>query len=274
MKYKLIASDLDGTLLSDNAQVSNENFEAIKKITERGVVFAPVTGRAMYEMPENVVNCPDIRYIVSSNGAVIYDKETKEKWTHCFEGKRFLDIYNLLKNYTVTMTIHYDCKSITDADKVSDEAFDYYRLNDYYRNHLRTTNEFMEGFDEFFSQEREAEMLSVFFRYEDELKDCLAKLQAMEDVDVTASTSGNLEIIRHGALKGAAVIKLCEMLGISTDEMIAVGDSRNDISMINEAGLALAASNSIDILKEASDEIICSNNEHVAVYIYDNIINK
>ena len=78
MKYKLIASDLDGTLLSDNAEVSRENFDAIKKITERGVVFAPVTGRAMYEMPADVVNCPDIRYIVSSNGAVIYDKETKE----------------------------------------------------------------------------------------------------------------------------------------------------------------------------------------------------
>ena len=272
MAYKLIASDLDGTLLSDNAEVSKENFDAIKKITDSGVLFVPVTGRAMYEMPSSVVECDDIRYIVSSNGAVIYDKVTDEKITHCFTVERFREIFQLLKNYQVTMTIHYDQKSITPADKVSDEAFDYYCVNDYYRKHIRTTNEMMDDFDEFFSQDREAEMLSIFFRHEEELQECYKALEAMGDVDITASTKGNLEIIRKGALKGAALIKLANKLSIPLSEVIAVGDSRNDLSMLNEAGLALATSNALDVLKEASDAVICSNNENIALHINDNYI--
>ncbi len=272
MKYRLIASDLDGTLLSDSAEVSKENFEAIRKITEAGVLFVPVTGRAMYEMPRDVVECENIRYTVSSNGAVIFDKLTGEKITHCFTKERFKQIFSLLKNYQVTMTIHYDQKSITDANKVSDEAFDYYCVNDYYRKHIRTTNEMIENFDEFFSEEREAEMLSIFFRYEDELNECYKALEAMGDVDITASTKGNLEIIRKGALKGAALVKLAEKLEVPLSEAIAVGDSRNDLSMLAEAGLGLAASNAIDIVKEAADQVICSNNEHIAVYIWESLI--
>lgn len=272
MEYRLIASDLDGTLLSDNAEVTRENFEAIKKINDAGVLFVPVTGRAMYEMPRNVVDCEDIRYIVSSNGAVIYDKLTGEKITHCFTVERFREIFELLKNYQVTMTIHYDGKSITPADKVSDEAFDYYCVNDYYRKHIRTTNEMMDNFDEYFSCDREAEMLSIFFRHEEELQECYKALEAMGDVDITASTKGNLEIIRRGALKGAALIKLANKLSIPLSEVIAVGDSRNDLSMLNEAGLGLAASNALDVVKNASDAVICSNNEHIAVHIWENYI--
>ena len=272
MKYRLIASDLDGTLLSDDAKVTKENFEAIEKITDAGVLFVPVTGRAMYEMPDNVVNCPSVRYTVSSNGAVIYDKLTGEKITHCFTVERFREIFQLLKKYQVTMTIHYDQKSITDANKVSDEAFDYYCVNDYYRKHIRTTNVMMDNFDEYFSEDREAEMLSIFFRYEEELRECYDALEAMGDVDITASTKGNLEIIRRGALKGAALEKLTEMLSIPLSETIAVGDSRNDLSMIEIAGLGLATSNAIDVVKAAADEVICSNNENIAAYIWENHI--
>ncbi|MBQ7836580.1 MAG: Cof-type HAD-IIB family hydrolase [Clostridia bacterium] len=272
MGYRLIASDLDGTLLSDNAEVTKENFDAIRRITEAGVLFVPVTGRAMYEMPRNVVECENIRYTVSSNGAVIYDKVTGEKITHCFTVERFREIFMLLKKYQVTMTIHYDQKSITDASKVSDEAFDYYCVNDYYRKHIRTTNVMIDNFDEYFSEDREAEMLSIFFRYEEELQQCYKELEAMGDVDITASTKGNLEIIRRGALKGAALMKLAEKLSIPLSEVIAVGDSRNDLSMIEIAGLGLAASNAIDVVKDASDAVICSNNENVAVHILDNYI--
>lgn len=272
MKYKLIASDLDGTLLSSDATVSDENFKAIGKITKTDVLFVPVTGRAMYEMPRNVVECEDIRYVVSSNGAVIFDKVTGEKITHCFTAERFRDIFELLKKYQVTMTIHYDQKSITDASKVSDEAFDYYGVNDYYRKHIRTTNVMIDNFDEFFSEDREAEMLSIFFRREEELQECYNALESMGDVDITASTKGNLEIIRRGALKGAALVKLADKLGIPMEQIIAVGDSRNDLSMIKEAGLGLAASNSIDEVKKAADAVICSNNEHIAEYIFENYI--
>ena len=272
MKYKLIASDLDGTLLNSDAEVTEANFKAIKELNDEGVLFVPVTGRAMYEMPESVYACDDIRYIISSNGSVIYDKETKEKTMIGFSFEEFKEVFGILNSYTTTMTVHCEMRSVTDAKRSSDEMFEYYRLNDYYRKHIRATNVFIDNFNEYFETDREVEMFSVFFRYEDELERCRKELEALGYLDITASTSGNLEIIRHGALKGHAVTTLGKMLGISLDEMISVGDSRNDLSMIEITGLSLATSNALDVLKSAADETICSNNENIAEFILNNYI--
>ncbi len=272
MKYKLIASDLDGTLLNSDAEVTEENFRAIKEMREMGVLFVPVTGRAMYEMPESVYACEDIRYVISSNGSVIYDKVTGEKTIIGFSFEEFKEIYAILNKYTNTMTVHCDLRSVTDAAKGSEEMFDYYRLNDYYKKHIRATNVFIDNFEEYFSVDRETEMFSVFFRYEEELVACKAELEALGYLDITTSTSGNLEIIRRGALKGHAVKTLGDMLGIELSEMISVGDSRNDLSMIEVTGLSLATSNAIDVLKTAADEVICSNNENIGEFIVKNYL--
>lgn len=272
MKYKLIASDLDGTLLNSDAEVTEVNFKAIKELNEKGVLFVPVTGRAMYEMPESVYSCEDIRYVISSNGSVIYDKKTGEKTIIGFSFEEFKEVFAILNSYTTTMTVHCDLRSVTDAERVSDEKFEYYRVNDYYKKHIRGTNVFIENFNEYFEEDRETEMFSVFFRYEEELEKCKEELEALGYLDITASTSGNLEIIRHGALKGHAVTTLGKMLGISLDDMISVGDSRNDLSMIEVTGLSLATANALDVLKNAADKTICSNNENIADYILKNCL--
>lgn len=272
MNYKLIAIDLDGTLLSTKGDITDENLAAIKNLAERGIIFVPVTGRAMYEMPRRVYECEYIRYIISSNGAVIYDKVTGETVTHNFAPERFAMIYSLLREYEATMTVHCDLCSMADSGKISDDVFNYYRVNDYYKNHIRTYNVMRDDFDEFFSQPRETEMLSVFFRYDSELEECRSRIEAMGDVDITSSTVGNIELIRHGALKGNALRKLTDKLGISLSEVIAAGDSRNDISMLEIAGLALATANATDAVKTKSHRVICHCDENVAEFIRDNIV--
>jgi len=272
MNYKLIAIDLDGTLLARTGDITDENLRAIKDLAEKGIIFVPVTGRAMYEMPSRVWECEYIRYVISSNGAVIYDKVTGEKITHNFTFEQFSDIYSMLREYEATMTVHYDLRSIADSGKVSDEVFNYYRVNDYYKNHIRRHNVMRDDFDEFFSEPREAEMLSVFFRYDSELEEAKARLEAMGGIDITSSTVGNIELIRHGALKGHALTKLTESLGIPLSEVIAAGDSRNDISMLEIAGLALATDNATDAVKAKSHRVICHCDDNAAVYIRDNII--
>ena len=272
MNYKIIAIDLDGTLLSTKGDITDENLAAIKDLAERGIIFVPVTGRAMYEMPRRVYECEYIRYIISSNGAVIYDKQTGETVSHNFTAEQFARIYSVLKEYEATMTIHYALRSVADSAKVSDEVFNYYRVNDYYKNHIRTHNVMRDDFDEFFSEPREAEMLSVFFRYDSELEEARSRLEAMGDIDITSSTVGNIELIRHGALKGNALSKLIDKLGVSLAETIAVGDSRNDISMLEIAGLALATDNATDAVKAKSHRVICHCDKNTAEYIRDNIL--
>lgn len=269
MKYKLIASDLDGTLLAPSGEITKENLDAVASIVQRGILFVPATGRALYEIPESVRECPSVRYIICSNGAVIYDRKTGESVRNCFTAEQFAQIRTLVGEYTATMTVHCDLYSVADAN-MTREMYEYYRVNEYYQAHIKQNNVLRDDFKEYIARPHEAEMLSLFFRYDSELEECRERLLAMGDVDVTSSVAGNLELIRHGALKGAALARLCEKLGISQSEVIAVGDSSNDASMLETAGLALAAANAADSLKAVADGVVCACTENIAC----DILNK
>ena len=77
-KYKIVASDLDGTLLNKEQAVSEENLCAISEMNRLGVEFVPTTGRAMNEIDLSLMKFPDIRYIIASDGAVVFDKSIEK----------------------------------------------------------------------------------------------------------------------------------------------------------------------------------------------------
>ena len=78
MKYKVICSDLDGTLLDSESRLSPENASAISELAKRGIIFVPTTGRTMLELPEEIRTHKDVRYFIYSNGAGIYDVQKKK----------------------------------------------------------------------------------------------------------------------------------------------------------------------------------------------------
>ena len=70
----VIATDLDGTLLSDSTSVSRENLDAIKRLYEAGISTVIATGRTFFEIPEELLECKYIEYIIYSNGAAVYQR--------------------------------------------------------------------------------------------------------------------------------------------------------------------------------------------------------
>ena len=68
MSYKILCSDLDGTLLNSDSEISAENLAAIQAVAEKGVFFVPSTGRTFAELPQQLREHPSIRYIIYSNG--------------------------------------------------------------------------------------------------------------------------------------------------------------------------------------------------------------
>ena len=115
--YKLIACDLDGTLVGSDLNICEKNKKALTEFVEKGIHFVPCTGRTLSEM-ENVVNNDDIRYYIYSNGAAIWDKRTDEKVLMCFPkdvSGRILDILFSVDSYTV---IHHDGKTYIDESVV------------------------------------------------------------------------------------------------------------------------------------------------------------
>ena len=100
------------------------------------------------------------------------------------------------------------------------------------------------------------------------------EVMANEALEVTNSSPTNLEINPAGVNKAAALMKVCKWLDLSMDNVMAVGDSMNDIAMIREAGFGVAMGNAQDRVKEAADWITKDYTEHGVAHAIDRVLKK
>ncbi len=272
--YKIVASDLDGTLLDEKSEVSKENIAAIHKFAKKGVWFVPSTGRTMAEIPEKIKNNPDIRYFIHSNGAVVFDKKTGDRILNCVEqsiGKKVLDI---VSDYQVHMTLRKDGDCHVDAGCQTEEIWDYYNVCREHQVVVRDYAKLHEDFKERIYSSDDVEVFSFFFHSMEEKLECKERLLQIKEVKVAAAAEYNLEIFNANAGKGQALYMLADLLGVDYSQTISMGDSNNDSSITQAAGLGLAVSNACQSLKDVADEIICSNEEHAAEYVFNRYFSK
>ena len=271
MNYKIISSDLDGTLLNDEMCVSEENRLAIKQYTDMGGVFVPNSGRSLGEMSDEVKNLPGVRFVICSDGADIYDKDTDTHISLAMTREETDRVLAILSDYEVFPTVHYRGNSYLDADRYDRATMDYNNVNEYFRIHFEKTTIPQNNFAAFCRETDEVEMICAFFhRYED-LEEAAARLREA-GLAVAASASYNIEVFSTRAGKGNALLRLAEHLGVAREETIAMGDSINDLSMIEAAGLGLAMANAKEAVKEVADAIACRNTEHIVPYLLRNYI--
>ena len=265
-KYKLIASDLDGTLVGSDMKLSRENKIAIKELSELGVQIVPATGRTLCEMLE-VYNLPEIRYLIYSNGAAIYDKKTGENIFMGLNDELTRFVFDALEKYDVLNVIHKDGKTYADKAKVQNVRD--YNVN--YNVEYLVTNCCIrdEHFKETFLSGG-LESLSVFFKSQKDQEECFDILKENPDLYAVKGWQCNLEIFCKEAGKGSSVKILADKLGIDMKEVISIGDSDNDKQMTLMAGLGLVCQNGCDSLKEVADKVICTNDEHVIDYVKKN----
>ncbi len=273
MDYKLIASDLDGTLFNTKGEISKQNYDAIKTLYEMGVFFVPTSGRSYGEMPAVLKENPYIRYYIGSDGSTIYDKQTNI--THSISLPRKLSHFVLDKffQYSVNMMFHADNQSYVDGDRHTVEDYKAYNYSENWVDFVFDTNVPIKNFKEI-AYEKDVESLVVFFKNYDDLLICKEYFAAHPDLLVAQSNKYNLEVFWKNAGKGNAVLKLAEILGVAPKETIAVGDSTNDFTMVQAAGLGLAMDNAVDELKAVADTVICSNDQHSVQYILEHYIKK
>lgn len=270
--YRMITSDLDGTLLKNDMTVSRENEHAIKALTAKNTCFVPCSGRAFSEIPTEVRDNPHVRYLIHSDGAVIYDKIENKRITACMTPEISARVMDILSDYEVCSTVHYLGNAYIDAAKKNAASYAYHRVNDYFRKLIDETAAPRVSFDDFCRSMEEIELFCVFFRDDGELTECKRRLEEIEEIQVVSSDAANLEIISKEAGKGNALLRLAKELGVDPARTIAVGDSPNDLSMLQTAGLGLAVKNACDAAKNIADGVICSNEDHIARYILNHYI--
>lgn len=269
MSYKIVASDLDGTLLNSKGELSPENAEAIKELFRRGVNFVPASGRAFLEMPRSIMENPNIRYYIHSSGAAIYDKLLDKRTLFCIPKEIFRRIFETIYEYECYISVRINGKSYADASLLSEKSFEYYNVWKTHCDITLGTGEFLKDFREEMLNAENIEMISLFFHNDADIIPLSRKIKKIADVNITKACPHNMEITHKMADKGNALDTLAKSLSVPLSEVIALGDSGNDIPMLETAGRGIAMSNSMPELIEIADEVICSNDEHGVKYILE-----
>lgn len=261
-KYKLICIDMDGTLLNNEGEVSEENKLALEKAKDKGIEIAITTGRIYYSAKYFSdligINTP----IISSNGAYVKRKDDdKVIFENPIPKDTLLKIYELVKGHGLHINFNTWDTVIREEELPSDHAY-------VLTNNMLSENEqikFIVNEDLIPSlHELDGKILKGIV-IDSVNKDKL--IAAKEDIikhfgdklHVVSSGHDNFEIMLGTSSKGNAVKELAKDLGISRDEVMCIGDSENDLSMIQYAGLGVAMGNAFDSLKEAADYITDSN---------------
>ena len=261
-KYKMITCDLDGTLLSGDLALSEENKKAISEFKKLGIPFVPCTGRTRGEFPE-VADNPDFRYLIYSNGAAIFDKETGEYILNGFSDETKKRIFEVASMHNAFPLVHADSRAVIDGKLNSKE----YPLNDTVKDIVRKYTISLENFGKEILEFPNMECVSIFFKNEEDCRACREELLKDESLMVAEGWYCNIEVFSKNAGKSSAVKILAEKLGIGIEDVISIGDSDNDLLAVKNAGLGISVSNGTEELKAAADEVGCSNNEHIAQYV-------
>ena len=267
MNYQIIASDLDGTLLNSAGVISPENLAAIHELTEKGAYFVPASGRGYSEMPQQIHDCSDIRYIIHSNGASILDRQTGERLMCCLPQELSVEILDVLDDYDVHITLRQGGECYIDANEQGPEKYAYYNIGP---AHARITFDHGIHCADFHSFSRtldNVEVYAIHFHDSAERIECRDRLRATGKFLVAEANPHNLEISALGASKGNALLRLADHLGIPHAATIGMGDSDNDTAMIKAAALGLVMDNAPETLKEIADRVICNNDEHAVEYV-------
>lgn len=261
MAIKLICTDMDGTLLADDHNVPEENREALKKAVDKGIHVAITTGRlftsAKYYARMTGVDAP----IISSNGAYIRSGDSNDViYENPLSLEETLEIYDILKKYDFRFNFNTYNSVISLKDE---EDHSYKDMNKLVKACDRVEFIVNENLTEVL-KENEGNILKVIAidkenKYLKEMEKAKEEFKALGKYEVVSSWSNNFEVMKKGTSKGEAVKRLAEMLGVKREEVMCIGDSENDLSMIEYAGVSVSMGNGLDVLKEKATFVTDTN---------------
>ncbi|CAH0417189.1 HAD family phosphatase [Periweissella fabaria] len=262
--YKMMVSDLDETLLNDDGTINAQNVTLIKRAIATGFKFVPNTGRSFKSVQPLLKqlaldNCP-AQYVISYNGAAIVENLNNQIINT--RGLEFSLAQQILAAGLIDPTIDAHIYTVDELYiyniSASDKA---------YMAERGVTYTLLDKPDITFLQSENI-MKVIFETSDDDLRVGIKTAvcaQVGKQVEVTFSSQRYVEFNKIGTNKGQATTDLADKLGYNMDEVIAIGDNSNDISMIKTAGLGVAVANAIPDVKTVAKHITQKTNNEGAV---------
>lgn len=284
---KLIAIDLDGTLLNSKHQVSSENENALRQAQRDGIEVVVSTGRAYFDVVSIFEPLGIKTWVISANGAVIHDPDGRLYHSETIDKKRAYDILSWLQSENYYYEVFTDSAIYTpqngrqlldvelDRVKSANPKADLSVLMQAAEvQYSQSGFAYIDTFQELFEEDKQIDFYNIlgFSFFKEKLEAGWQRYQEDKDLTLVSSADHNFELSSKKASKGQALERLAKRLNIPMKETAAVGDSLNDRSMLEAAGKGVAMGNAREDIKAIADAVTLTNDEHGVAHMIRHLL--
>lgn len=286
--YKLVAIDLDGTMLNQYGIITEKTKKAISKAQEKGVEVMIASGRAITSVKRFSKEINSNKYFISGNGAITYDiKNNKILYENILSKTKALKIIKICEENSIYYNVYTENGII--AKNLSYNTLYYYKDNLTKSDENRTHINIVENVYDYFEQ-REEKILKIMIcdEHKTVFNSIVRKLKELSEIEVLEVSHMSRKIIKQGtdeiALeyfytevsakdvdKWNALEEIIGLMNISKEEVVTIGDNANDLKMITNAGLGVAMGESAPYVKQSADIIAPTNDEDGVAIILNKI---
>lgn len=269
---KLIATDMDGTLLNAAHEISQENIDAIKYAQSQGITVAIATGRAFYEASTPVAETDLSVPYICLNGAEVRDESFNIISTSNLNHELVERIKSILNKDDVYFQIYTnrgiytedptkDLDIYLDIAKQAGQEADVEKIKAGIQKRIDNgTLKVVDSYEDIEDIPGELIMKVLAFNPDLEKINAIgAELSAIPSLAVSSSSRGNLEITHSDAQKGIALESIADKLKIDLQDVMALGDNMNDVSMLERVGYPVAMDNAMPEVKAVAKYVTDSN---------------
>ena len=277
--YKLIAIDLDGTLLNSYGVITENTKKIIKKVEEQGVNIILASGRPIDSIQAIANEIESKKYFIAGNGAIVYDIEKDEIiYENCLKKQKVLEIIKICEENSIGYSIYTEKEILTTALKYN--VLYYHKENLKKPEDKKTKISIIQNMEEYIKNDNTSRYLKITVCDEDNIvfDSIIRKLRNLKDIEVLdvshmarktikqgteeiAVEYYYTEISRKNVDKWNAIEFLAKKLEIDSKDIMAIGDNINDKQMIENAGLGVAMGQSTPVITNVANEVTSSNNE-------------
>lgn len=264
-KIRMVALDLDGTTLNNQKELSPRTIAAFEKAMEKGAHIVVSTGRTFRSLPEQLFGIEGLEYIVTSNGAHVTELATmKTIYENYLASHAVEEVVRVLRGTGFSIETFVGGRAYIDKAEYEDVVANgsTYRDADYIKS---TRNPIPHICDYMIENKHQIENISVNFEFIEDKEKWEKILGQINDITLTSSFQHNFEIGGANTSKAEALRFLMRKLDVKAEELMACGDSPNDIEMIKLAGIGVVVGNATEEMKSLADYITDTNdNDGVA----------
>ncbi len=288
--YKLIAIDLDGTLLNSYGEVSKKNNEAINQAISKGIEVVLASGRIGTSVETIAKQIGADNYYISGNGSMLFNiKNQKIEYENFIEKDKILELIKICEENSIYYNIYTQTMVIANSLKYNVAFYNY--ENSKKSTEKRTNINIVQNVYNYVKELENTKFLKMTICDESKIifSSIIRKIKSIKGIDVLDVSHMCKKVIKEGTKKNdieyfytevtkedvdkwTTILQLLKLIDIKSEEVIAIGDNINDEKMIKNAGLGVAMGQSNPRIKQIADIVTQDNNSDGVAEIINKLI--